>query len=209
RTVVAHVIARLATLLPPERVVLAVPDQPVDDPPARVGREAGVSVVRGPEADVLERFRLALGKTPPPWTIRVNADSPFIDPAMLEDFLLRARAGKMDHVGIERWTAPPGFECEVVRTETLLLAARVATEPPDREHVTWFIRRQPERFRVKVVKWEAGAHRFDWTVLIDKPSDLARLERVHATLAPVSAAFGARHALAEIGPTWPFPEPRE
>jgi len=42
-----------------DRVVLATSDLPSDDPVEALGRTMGVAVYRGPEDDVLERFRLA------------------------------------------------------------------------------------------------------------------------------------------------------
>ena len=54
--------------------------------------------------------------------------------------------GGLDYVGIDGW--PLGIAAEACRFPALAVANREATDPAGREHVTPFLCRQPERFRI-------------------------------------------------------------
>ena len=55
-----HVIHRLRKCTHVTQIILATSNQPADDSLADYARRLGVDIVRGPERNVLERFRLAL-----------------------------------------------------------------------------------------------------------------------------------------------------
>lgn len=65
-----------------------------DDPVAEAAERLGACVVRGPEADVLERYRLAAGALDLDVVMRVTSDCPLIDPEVCAAVLaLRAASG--------------------------------------------------------------------------------------------------------------------
>jgi spore coat polysaccharide biosynthesis protein SpsF len=67
-------------------------------------------------------------------------------------------------------TYPDGLDCEIFTTEALRLAAALATDPFDREHVTPFMSRDPERFPAVSLTGEPRLGHLRWTV--DTPDDL-------------------------------------
>jgi spore coat polysaccharide biosynthesis protein SpsF len=201
RPMLRFMLDRLRPLTVDETVV-ATSDLPRDDPVAEIAAGAGVGVVRGPEADVLRRFSLALDRHPADRVVRLTADCPLSDPGLVAEVLALA-----DHTGADyasnaiMRTFPDGLDIEVITADALRTADREATDPAEREHVTPFVYRRTPRFRVAaLIGTEAlGAER--WTV--DTAADLERLRGIVARL-PDPVAAGWRDALAVAGRTAPM-----
>jgi len=172
---------------PVDAVVVATSTSTHDDPVVRACRAVDVPVVRGPEADLLARFTVALQAFPADNVVRLTADCPLADPDVVGQALTRHHETGADYTSntLIR-TFPDGLDTEVVRAAALQQAAEEARDPDEREHVTPFIYRRPERYRlVSFASGEAlGAER--WTV--DTPADLERLQAIVARLDdPVAA----------------------
>ena len=85
----------------------------------------GTPVVRGPLADVLERYRLAIDEHPCDGVVRITADCPLIDPAIVDLVVRRWRETGADYASnvIEPRTYPKGLDVEVISVEALRAAA--------------------------------------------------------------------------------------
>jgi spore coat polysaccharide biosynthesis protein SpsF len=188
RPLLRFMLDRLATLVV-DQLVIATSDDTRDDPIAAVAADAGVPVVRGPEHDVLRRFVLALEAHPAERVVRLTADCPLADPALAADVLALAERRGADYASnaIVR-TFPDGLDVEVIAAHALRTADAEATDASEREHVTPFIYRHPERFALAVLLNDEplGAER--WTV--DTAADLERVRAIVARLPdPVRAGW--------------------
>jgi spore coat polysaccharide biosynthesis protein SpsF len=181
------VIERLRRARELDAIVLATSDEPSDDPVVQRAGELGVAVVRGPLADVLERYRLAAAQIGPEAVVRITGDCPLVDPGLVDHLVHTWRSGRADYVAnvFEPRSFPKGLDIEVVSTSALLTAAAEATDPADREHVTPFIRSRPERFAGQGL-WLTPAHP-EIRLTLDTPADLAALRALLATLGPAAA----------------------
>ena len=192
-----------------DRVVVATSDGPADDAIARLATSRGVAVVRGPESDVLERFLLALDHHPADDVVRLTADCPLIDPVIVDSAIGMHRRCGADYTSnsLER-TFPDGLDVEVVRAAALRAAAAEATARDEREHVTPFLHRHPERFRLASLETDEWLGHERWT--LDTPADLARLREIVAALRdPVRAGWHDVLAVAGVldGPPRRSPAP--
>ncbi|MCB0964211.1 MAG: NTP transferase domain-containing protein, partial [Acidimicrobiales bacterium] len=94
RPMLGLMLARLAPLADRAHLVVATTVHDRDDPVAAVAAEAGWAVVRGDEDDVLGRFLEALGRHRADDVVRLTADCPLIDPAVVAAALdLHRRTG--------------------------------------------------------------------------------------------------------------------
>ena len=202
RPMLAHVLARAAAVPGVDQVVLATTASREDDALVELARAAGFACVRGSVEDVLDRFRSALGEHPgPAAVVRVTGDCPLLDPAVsglvLGEYL--RRAGEVDYVSnVHPPTYPDGLDTEVFSPAALEAAWREARLGSDREHVTPYLWRRPERFRLANVARAEDLSALRWTV--DDARDLDLVRAVYRALSPDgSRIFGMSEVLALLG----------
>jgi len=160
-----------------DHLVIATSDLPQDDPVVDVAQGAGVAVVRGSESDVLARFGRALDSYPGDAVIRLTGDCPLTDPAIVEHVLeVHDREGADYTSNTLQRTYPDGLDVEVVRSAALRDAITEAEHPDEREHVTPFIYRRPDRFTLATACSGSQLGTERWT--IDTPDDLGWLRSV-------------------------------
>lgn len=207
----AFMLDRLAPIsaAPSTSLVVATSDLPADDVVAELAATKGVRSVRGSEADVLRRFALAAEELPAEDVVRLTADCPLIDPAVVLQIVERHRETGADYTSntLAR-TFPDGLDVEVMTSAALRWADENAACRAEREHVTPFLQRHPERIQIAQVIDPAQAGYERWT--IDRPDDLALVQdAVRSVRDPRSAgwhelldAVGRR---AQVPPTalWP------
>jgi spore coat polysaccharide biosynthesis protein SpsF len=123
-----------------------------DDPIETICHEHKVRCYRGSVHDVLDRFRMAAAAEKPDNIIRVTGDDPLMDPEIIDQVISEHIEGGYDYSSnmIER-TYPRGMDTEVVRYETLEYAWKTTADKDDREHVTLYVRRHPEKFTMHSV----------------------------------------------------------
>ena len=176
--ILAHVLNRLALAVPLGNILVATSDQPSDDPVAAYAPTLGVEVVRGPLDDVLERFRMCARLRPRQWIGRVNADSPLLDAAVVRR-VLEARSGEPADLVTTVFprTFPVGQNVELIRTDALLRLRDDELTSEDREHVTRFFYRHPDRFSIRNIESGQPTRPGD-SLAVDTLDDLRRLEKL-------------------------------
>ncbi|HYC02654.1 MAG TPA: glycosyltransferase family protein [Azospirillaceae bacterium] len=205
KTLLQHHLERLGRVRHADRVVCATTDNPADDVLADHAQSLGVPVVRGSEADVLDRFHRAALAHQAGIIVRVTSDCPLIDPVLIDELLEMVLGSDPppDHAGIDVSVFPRGLDAEAVRFEVLDEAWRLGHEPFEREHVTPYIYRRPERFRLALLTRPGtipGPHR--WCV--DTAEDFELVRRLLETLLPGNPGFGWQDVLAVLRdhPDW-------
>ncbi len=196
RPMLGFMLDRLADLAV-DHLVVATSTLSRDDPIEAVARDAGVAVVRGCEADVLARFATALDEFPATDVVRLTADCPLTDPAIVEAVVARHRAtGAAYTSNVLPRTFPKGLDVEVIMADALRTAAVEAVDPVEREHVTPFVQRRPERFRLANLRAPAPLGREWWTV--DTAADLERVRSVVARVGNPRASWTEILALVGV-----------
>lgn len=197
RTVLDHVLARCLAIESADRVVCATTTSPADDAIVAEAERVGAAVYRGSETDVLGRYREAARAFDADVILRVTSDCPLIDPELCERvLLLRAerQVGFADN-NTPR-TFPHGLDCEAFTREVLELAADSATAPYDREHVTPWMRRQPDVARAALASPDASLAGLRWT--LDTPADLEFFKALFEVLPNGSASTRWTTALGAL-----------
>lgn len=193
---IARQIERLRRAKAITTLVIATSDDPSDDALQAAGEELGAPVFRGPLDDVLGRFAGALLALDPgaEHLFRLTADCPLADPALIDEAAAAHLASGADLTHVqEGWTYPKGLDLELLRADVLRAAAAEAVDPYEREHVTPFIHRRPDRFTIRSLRRDPPL-RYRWTV--DTPEDFAFVEAVYRDLHPANPAFTSADILA-------------
>jgi len=183
RPVLAFMVQRLESSQTLSQVCVATSSLERDEPIVTLCEAMGTRCIRGPEEDVLERYRLAAEILGADVVVRLTADCPLICPKVMDQVVSAFLAADppVDYASnCLRRTYPRGLDTEVFSRSALDLAAREATVPSDREHVTPFIWRQPRRFRHLNVEDTEDYSGLRWTV--DTEEDLQFVRRMVGAL---------------------------
>lgn len=185
----ARQIERLRRSTTLDKLVVATSESASDDALAAMCARLGLPCFRGSLDDVLARFHGAyLAHGPADHVVRLTGDCPLADPDIV-DLVVRAHleSGADYTTNAIRPTWPDGLDVEVMRSEILQRAHLQARLPSEREHVTPYIHKHPEWFRIKHVEAAVDLSSMRWTV--DEPADLAFVTEVYAALYPQNPAF--------------------
>lgn len=173
RTMLERAVVRAGQAKRPDDVAVATTTRTEDDAVADEAARLGIQAFRGDAEDVLDRFVRAAEALSADVVVRVTADCPFLDPAVL-DRVVSAFAesdppADLASNVVER-TYPRGLDVEVVLASALQIAAREARLPHQRSHVTPYLYENPDRFRLVSVVGDTDLAGERWTV--DTSEDL-------------------------------------
>lgn len=178
-----HVVHRLRRSKLISKIVIATTTNPLDEAIVEFGYRQNVTVVRGPEDDVLARFALAAEATDASVIVRVSADAPFIDPGFVDhlvtamidqqcDYVLMAEDAPTAHEGVDPFTRRA--------LDKLMMDAH--DDPVAREHVTGYFKLHPDFVSIARAPAYSSLARKGGRLTIDTPDDLAFIEAVHERL---------------------------
>lgn len=192
-TMLARTVSRARRATRVDEAVVATTTDPRDDAVVDECELLGVRVFRGSEEDVLDRYYMAAREHGAEAVVRVTSDCPLIDPALIDEVVGAFLDARPDYAAntIER-TYPRGLDTEVMSFEALERAWREAEKPHEREHVTAYIYRNPDGFRLLSVKGERDLSVCRWTV--DTPADLEFVRAVYERFG-TGDSFGWEDAL--------------
>ena len=151
KPLLGYLIERLKRLKSVDELVIATTTKSDDQPIVDFCQTKGVATFRGSEEDVLSRFYDAAIQFHADVIIRLTADCPLVDPAVVDDIVgnfLQAQP-MVDYMSntIAR-SFSRGFDCEIMTFDVLQEAYQNAKLPLEREHVTPYIYLRFEKFRV-------------------------------------------------------------
>lgn len=177
-----HVVHRLRKCVRVDRIAIATTTLGGDDPIEEFARAEGITLVRGPEDDVLARFAMAADVLEADVILRVTGDAPLVDPKVA-DLLI----GALEDAGAGYATyAPEGIAIDegfspLTRRALDRLCEVAGDDPVAREHVTAYFKKHPDFVRVATITPPA-ARVFDARLSVDTPADLEFLEAVYREL---------------------------
>jgi len=177
--VLAWVVRACQASVQADAVVVATSTATQDDSVAELAAALGVPVVRGSEDDVLSRYVAALGQHPSDALVRITADCPFTDPAIIDAVVAAWRADPAyDYVStVLIRTLPHGLDVELVTADALRRVDATATAH-HRVHVTSGIYTDPTTYDLLGLSFAPAAT--DLRITLDTPEDLAALRAIVA-----------------------------
>lgn len=181
-----HLIDALCTRFPKQSIIIASSQHEENEPISQLCARKGVACYRGDERNVASRFREIAVSHAPRWMVRLNADSPLLDPAIVAQALERARASE----GVDLVTTvsdapfPSGMNVEVIGTQSFLNSYTRFDKPEHFEHVTKYFYEHASGFTIDRMACpvpDARSYKFT----IDTAEDLSRIrllaERIAST----------------------------
>ena len=195
KTVLEHVIRRVQACHLVDAVVVATTVSKGDLPIVKLCAEKGISVYCGSEDDVLDRYYQAAKLFSAETVIRITADCPLMDPQVIEAVVRKHIKDGADYTSnIIDETFPDGEDVEVFSVAALKKAWLEAKLSSEREHVTPYIRKSPNIFKLASVSNQIDLSQKRWT--LDNQEDLLFISGIFASLYPKDPIFGMKEILS-------------
>ncbi|MEM1689053.1 MAG: glycosyltransferase family protein [Candidatus Hadarchaeales archaeon] len=173
-----YVIERVKRAKLINEIVVATTTNAEDDEIVKIAEQCRVKTFRGSEDDVLDRYYRAAKEFKADVVVRITADCPLIDPEIVDKTVEFFLKGDFDYVSnTVRPTFPDGLDVEVFSFDALKKAWENATKLSEREHVTPYIRKHPEKFKIGSFEAEHDLSHLRWTV--DREEDLRFVREVY------------------------------
>ncbi|MCK5706705.1 MAG: NTP transferase domain-containing protein [Candidatus Aureabacteria bacterium] len=191
KTIINHVISRAGNINGIEKVVLATTNRDIDDKLANEVSSYGIDVYRGSTNDVALRMLECAKVYDASFFIRINGDSPFLDPALISTGLACCANDEFDLItNLAGRTFPYGISVEILSTERYGRIYKSIKNDVCFEHPTKYIYENSEKMKIKVItsKYpELNKAR----LVIDTPDDLMICKKIMTILG--SRVYGAKY----------------
>ena len=173
-----HVVDRVKQTHSIDLVTIATSTHTDDDIIEIFCQEEGIPCFRGSPNDVLDRYYQAASYFAADIIVRLTADCPLLDPAIIDKVIQAFHSDKLDYVAnVLEYTFPDGLDTEVFSHKTLERTWQEANLKSEREHVTPYIYNHRELFGIGMVKHDVDLSQLRWTV--DEPEDLEFVRSVY------------------------------
>jgi spore coat polysaccharide biosynthesis protein SpsF len=178
KPVLGYVIERLRQCRSLDEVVVATSTNEEDNKIEEFCRLQEVNCFKGSEEDVLARYFNCASLYKFDTIVRITGDCPLLSPKVVDRAVGVFRQGGCDYVSNTfKRGFPRGLDVEVFSFETLKKAFEKGGSPEEREHVTLYIYRNPDKFRLKYFT-DKSLKRPELKLCIDTENDFRVVEAV-------------------------------
>lgn len=154
----------------------------------------GIRVYCGSENDVLDRYYQAARLMDVKQLVRITADCPLIDPKIIDEVIKLHLKNKDDYTSnIIKETFPDGEDIEIFTFKALSQAWQKSRLASEREHVTSYIRKHPEIFKLSNLEYPVNLSGKRWT--LDEIKDYEFIRLIYKKLSRKKRIFGMSNIL--------------
>jgi len=175
RPLIGYMLNRLSNCKCIDKTILAIPQGADNDPLADYVTNLGFEVFRGSENDVLERFTLAARLYQPSAIVRLTGDCVLIDADIVDSMIKLYEQSGADYAWVDSSFAE-GLDAEILSFAALEAAYSEATLASEREHLTQFIHKHPDRFLRVPLRNEVDDSTY--RIVVDDPEDFELASRI-------------------------------
>ena len=176
----ALIVKRVLPVQCVDQLVVATTQLPQDDQIEALANNLGIPCFRGAEEDCLDRYYQAARQFEAEVVVRLTGDSPLLDTGFVDWVVKQYLSANPPYDYIDSVlskTFPVGLSVEVFSFDALATAWEEDANTQWRQHVTSFIYRHPERFRIWHLVSPQDYSHMRWTV--DTVDDLAFVRRIY------------------------------
>jgi spore coat polysaccharide biosynthesis protein SpsF len=197
KPMLGHILERIGRSERMDEIVVATTTGPEDDVLCSyVQGEAGRPVFRGSPEDVLDRFYRCAMEFDARVVVRVTADDPLKDPRIIDECVsLLGSEPALDYCSNTLHpTYPEGLDIEVFSFRALERAFNEARLDSEREHVTPYIWKNNDRFRVREMTYTRDLS--SWRLTVDNARDFQLMEAIFRFFS--QRGIGNRFTFADV-----------
>ena len=178
-TIFEHILIRLLRAKLPKGVIVATTENTISEIKDIIERY-NVKTLIGPEDDVLKRYALAIKKFEIDNVIRATGDNPLVCIDYID------KAIELHHKKNADLTTfpdlPYGTGIEVIRASALLESNRLADDPVEREHITQYIYRHNDKYKIIRAVPEKKFRIPNLRLTVDTIDDFKFMEEIYGSL---------------------------
>jgi len=176
KSILERAVERLRAARSLDSVVVLTTTLDADDVVVEEACRLGVACYRGPDRDVLARFRQAAEIFRPEVIVRATADNPLIDIGSVDRIVAALRADGLDYC-MER-NLPVGAATEAITSAALARVDQLGRMPHHREHVTIYVKEHREEFRTAFPNPPKELRLPDVRITVDTREDFRFVDRL-------------------------------
>jgi len=188
-----HMIERVSQSKKLDKIIVATTTNHDDDVIEKICEKMNIQCFRGSEDDVLLRYKNAAEFVQATIIVRLCGDSPLLDSDTIDNVIESYLDGNYDFVNnlypYPR-TFPDGISVEVFSSEILYETEKNAKKPSEREHVTFYMWMQPEKFKIHRVDLKDDFSKFRFN--LDYKEDYYFIEKVFQKFLPENRFFNMK-----------------
>ncbi|MDD3223512.1 MAG: glycosyltransferase family protein [Clostridium sp.] len=164
-----------------DKIILATSNRDIEKPLVNIVKNSGFEAFLGDEADVLKRYKEASDKYNGDIIIRVTGDCPLIDWTITDNVISHFLMYNYNYVRLD---VPDsfvrGFDVEVFSKSALDKVYECTEDLDDmyREHVTLYMYRHPEQFKIGYVKGDPFYSK-DYRLCVDTKEDFRLVSNIY------------------------------
>ena len=188
-----QIINRLKKVKLADQIILITTTKSEDKILLKIAEKNNIFAFAGSINDVLKRhFYCALKFKADP-IIRITSDCPLIDPSLIDKMIKFYQKNNYDYVSNTLSpTYPDGLDVEIFSFAILRKLVKLTKAKSDREHVTSYIRKHQNKFKIYNYQNRKDLSSFRWTV--DEKNDLKFVRKIYAKKRP-KLIFSSRQVL--------------
>lgn len=185
KSVLERVVSRVERASSINLTVVATSDKAREMPIVDLCKKLGVVCFRGSENNVLQRFYLAAKQYEADVIVRITADCPLIDAAIIDEIVDIHFKNNNDYTANDAGLSyPRGMDVEVMNYASLAKAYGCATTVQEKEHVTCYIYNNLDLFKVVVISAPNHLAKSKLRLCVDEEKDLILVRRLYEYFAP-------------------------
>jgi len=193
RPLLWHVLDRVTRSRQSDEVVLATTKKKEDDVLVDLAKKIKVSVFRGSENDLVDRYYQAARKFMADIVVRIPADNACLEPTEIDRIIEYHRNSNNDFSSniqnIDGNGYPDGLGAEVFSFNTLEKLWQITTEPRHREHVSNYIFENRDKFVIGTIPCPAEFRRPDIKLDVNTEEELKFIRALYEYLYPKNQHF--------------------
>lgn len=178
KTVLENVINRVRQAKLISNIIVATSVEFADDVLEKFCLEKKINCFRGDSDDVLDRYYQTARQFKVEHICRITSDCPLIDPVVVDKAAGIYLTGKYDYIANNHpiATYPDGLDTEIFSFFALKKTWKEASLPSEREHVTSYIWKNPDKFKIYNLKNNKDLSGYRLT--IDEEKDYKLLQAI-------------------------------
>ena len=188
-----------------DTIILATTTNSEDDAIESFCIKNQVVCFRGYSSDVLGRVCNAAKKYETDVVVEVTGDCPLLDPWLIDeciDMFLKSDYDYLSNFLVQSY--PPGIDVQIFSFSVLEEINRMAKAEKFREHVTLFILKHPEKYRMHNITAPPELCYPDWHLELDEQNDYELIKKIYENIYYKNRAFTTVDVinLLKANPDW-------